>query len=110
MATSRPAPGGEEWGPWIRHDGKGCPVRPGTIVEVVCEDRFGFTMRQISCVSGGSYSSWDWGHFPELKKIIRYREKKPKGLQILQEQLSSLPAPEKTSDTAPEKVTIVDAA
>ncbi|WP_417280341.1 hypothetical protein [Celeribacter sp.] len=81
MATSNPGKG-TEWGPWIRHDGKGCPVRPGTLVEVVCEDRFGFTMRQLSIVCGGSYSSWNWTHFPELKRILRYREQKPKSLPM----------------------------
>ncbi|MGB3313726.1 MAG: hypothetical protein WBB85_04900 [Albidovulum sp.] len=90
MATSWQRDGGEEWGPWVIHDGKGCPVRPGTIVEVVCEDRFGFAMRQVSLVEGGSYSSWDWSHYPELKRIIRYREKKPKGLKLLESQIVTL--------------------
>lgn len=83
----------EEWGPWIRHDGRGCPVPTGTIVEVVCEDRFGYQKNEIARAMGGSYSSWDWSHFPELKKIVRYREKKPKGLQILTEVLRELDAP-----------------
>ncbi len=83
----------EEWGPWIRHDGRGCPVPSGTVVEVVCEDRFGFTMRAVTRVAGGAYSSWNWEHFPELKKIIRYRQKKPKGLQILEGVLKSIDAP-----------------
>ena len=87
--------GGEFWGPWVLHDGKGCPVPVGTIVEVVSEDRFGFAMRSISTVSGGSYSSWNWEHYPKLKRIIRYREKKPKGLQILEQNLvvKDVPAP-----------------
>jgi len=76
---------GETWGPWIQHDGGGCPVPAGTIVEVVCEDRFGFLHSQVGRTDGDSYSSWDWRHFPELKKIVRYREKKPKGLALLQE-------------------------
>lgn len=90
MSARSSDPGEDDWGPWIRHDGKGCPVRVGTIVEVVCEDRFGFTMRQIACVAGGSYSSWDWSHYPELKKIIRYREKRPKGLSILEGCMSEI--------------------
>jgi hypothetical protein len=84
MATSWQRQNGEEWGPWISHDGSGCPLRSGTIVEVVFQDGFGFSMRDIATVSGGSYSSWNWEHFPELKKIIRYREKKPKGMQMLE--------------------------
>ncbi len=75
----------EVWGPWVQHDGMGCPLPVGTIVEVVCEDRFGFIQSQAGKIDGDSYSSWDWSHFPELKKILRYREKKPKGLAMLQE-------------------------
>jgi len=90
MAKSWQREGGEEWGPWILHDGKGCPLPKGTVVEVVFEDRFGFAMRLVSRVEGGSYSSWDWRYHPELKKIIRYREKKPKGLSMLEEQLTPI--------------------
>lgn len=99
MATSWKHDGGEAWGPWIIHDGKGCPVRPGTVVEVVCEDRFGFSMRKISVAMGGSYSSWDWSHFPKLKRIIRYREKKPKGLGMLEAEMDTLHSP-----SAPDRV------
>ena len=96
MAVSWQKDGSESWGPWIMHNGKGCPLRPGTIVEVVCEDRFGFFMRHVSTVEGGDYSSWNWTHFPELKKITRYREKKPRGMQMLEEQMISLKTPSKT--------------
>ncbi len=92
MATGREQ-GGEGWGPWVIHDGKGCPVPVGTIVEVVFEDRFGFAMRGVSTVSGDPHSSWDWRYYPELKRIIRYREKKPRGLEMLREQLRELDVP-----------------
>ena len=75
------------------HDGKGCPLQAGTIVEVVCEDGFGFTMRQVAQVDGGRYSSWDWSHYPELKRILRYRERKPRGLSLLEGQLETLDTP-----------------
>ncbi|WP_141246560.1 hypothetical protein [Actibacterium ureilyticum] len=104
MASNWTQMGGEFWGPWVLHDGRGCPVPAGTIVEVVSEDRFGFAMRTISTVTGGSYSSWNWDHFPELKRIIRYREKKPKGLQILEEQLvvdDAPVAPSRPKDVTP---------
>lgn len=80
----------ETWGPWVMHDGRGCPVGAGTIVEVVYEDRFGYQNRQIGCTDGSSYSSWDWSFFPELKKIIRYRERKPKGLELLRDIAASI--------------------
>lgn len=83
---------GEEWGPWIVHDGRGCPLPAGTIVEAVSEDGFGFAMRHVATVAGGSYSSWNWAHYPELKRIIRYREKKPRGLSLLEDRLAELPS------------------
>ena len=73
----------EVWGPWAQHDGAGCPLPVGTVVEVVCEDRFGYLQSQIGRVDGDSYSSWDWSHFPELKKIVRYRKKNPEGIALL---------------------------
>ena len=83
----------DEWGPWRLHNGQGCPLRPGTIAEVVALDRFGFQLRRVTTVFGGSYSSWNWEYFPELKKIIRFREKRPKGLKILVEEMSKIDAP-----------------
>lgn len=78
------------WGPWIVHDGSGCPLPAGTIVEVVYEDRFGYKSASIGCTDGSGYSSWDWTYYPELKKILRYREKKPKALEQLRELVASL--------------------
>ena len=83
----------EAWGPWKSHDGRGCPVRPGTIVEVVFEDRFGYQNRAIGCTDGDSHSSWDWSFYPELKKIVRYRKKRPKGLEMLRGIVETLDTP-----------------
>jgi len=93
-----------EWGPWVMHDGLGCPVRRGTIVEVVFEDRFGYQNRTIACADGGDHSSWNWTFFPELKKIVRYREKKPKGLQMLQDIVAKTDVPAKPVLVGPPKV------
>ncbi|MBF9036228.1 hypothetical protein HKCCE2091_18440 [Rhodobacterales bacterium HKCCE2091] len=68
---------------------------------MVSEDGFGFAMSSIAVVMGGSYSSWDWRFYPELKKIIRYREKRPKGLQMLEQSL-------KEKSRAPRKPASVD--
>ncbi len=72
------------------HDGLGCPVKTGVIVDVVYEDAFGYRSQMITTVSGGSYSSWNWEFYPELKRILRYRERRPKGLQILDEILAEM--------------------
>lgn len=83
----------EEWGPWTSHDGSGCPFPAGTIVEVLFEDAFGYRSRTVATVTGGSYSSWNWETYPELKRIIRYREKRPRGMQILDAVLKDVDAP-----------------
>lgn len=93
--------GGEDWGPWVIHNGKGCPLPSGTIVEVVSEDGFGFARREIAAVTGGSYSSWNWKHYPELKRIIRFRARKPKGLVMLEEQMRDLDAPVPSKPVTP---------
>jgi len=85
------------WGPWIQHDGKGCPCPAGTMVEVVSEDRFGFLQSKIGRTDGDGYSSWDWQHFPVLKKIIRYREQKPRALEMLQDIARTVEAPQTPS-------------
>ena len=83
----------DEWSAWTIHDGRGCPLPAGTIVEVVSDDRFGFAGREMGQVSGSSESSWDWSHYPELKRIIRYRHKRPRGMAILREVLQTIDAP-----------------
>lgn len=85
-----------EWGPWVIHNGLGCPLRAGTIVEVCFQDAFGYTSTAVASVAGGDYSSWNWEHYPELKKIVRYREKKPRGLRMLRDRVAGLDAPKKT--------------
>lgn len=86
-------PNDEAWGPWVVHDGRGCPLPTGTIVEVVIEDRFGFAMREIGCVSGDVRSSWNWRFYPKLKRIIRYRQRKPGGMALLTQALETREAP-----------------
>lgn len=83
----------EEWGPWVVHDGTGCPLASGTIVEVRYQDAFGYKSNVVTTVTGGAFSSWNWEHYPELKKIVRYREKKPRGMSLLQGLLESLDSP-----------------
>ncbi|GGG63641.1 hypothetical protein GCM10011415_07630 [Salipiger pallidus] len=83
----------EDWSVWRLHDGKGCPLPPGTIAEVVSEDGFGYTARQVARVTGGGYSSWNWDHYPELKRITRYRVRKPRGLYLLEERMRDVKDP-----------------
>ena len=100
----------EEWGPWIEHDGKGCPCR-GEIVEAIWRHRDGRTYNYIEGESSvwlvppdaGSNprsSSWIWRLVNGLPHpmpggnsapIIRYRIRKPRGLTILEGLLENLP-------------------
>lgn len=85
--------GGEEWGPWIEHDGKGCPVPIGTVCHVVWLGGVE-TVKPIEGSKAWLWSSLDksgWSDFHV--PIIRYRIRKPRGLTILEELIADLPAP-----------------
>jgi len=97
----------EEWGPWIEHDGKGCPC-PGNFVEmVVVHARFRVVTQTVLreweakyCGVAGQNGggSWNWANYPELAKVVRYRIRKPRGMEILEEVLAKLPAPKEPVD------------
>lgn len=63
------------------------------MVQVVSEDAFGLTHRAIGLVSGGTCSSWFRENFPELWRRVSYREKRPKGMRILEDRLAETAAP-----------------
>ena len=82
----------EEWGPWIEHDGNGCPC-VGMMVEaeIVTIDRKQSSFRQ-ALVKGGP--QWVWKnaetvtretdtHIYVVGAVIRYRIRKPQALQDL---------------------------
>lgn len=77
-----------EWGPWIEHDGKGCPVK-GQFVHAVIRRRCGRIVhyRIIAGLTAGR--SWDWTTV--YNPVIRYRIRKPSALQQLKEMVESLP-------------------
>ncbi len=85
-----------EWGPWIEHDCKGCPVPIGVQVEV----EYPSGNRYISDNDdgpwwrGGGYRRWR-GQRAHWAPIIRYRIRKPRALLDLIELVENLPAPAK---------------
>lgn len=91
-----------EWGPWIEHDGKGCPC-VGQLVQIVERDHGVSPPRIAGAMFDGteswSGSGWHWAVIPygpdgvEWDPIIRYRIRKPRGLTILEQVLSDLPVP-----------------
>ena len=82
---------GEEWGPWVEHDGKGCPC-VGRYVQTVfdCRSRRDANPN-VKLINGGFGSegfaaggvSWYYGACGV--NIIRYRIRKPRGMTVLQE-------------------------
>ena len=88
------------WGPWVDHDGMGCPCE-GQYVQVECADGeltegvAGSKCRSEGVnVHRGFLSAWYWPNgTAEGKRIVRYRIRKPRGLAILQELIENLPAP-----------------
>jgi hypothetical protein len=90
----------EEWGPWIEHDGKGCPC-VGHYVHCMFDERvsgepdvFLGEVYYIAGSRGIECRSWDWSNSREFSRVIRYRIRKPRGLTILENLVATLDAPE----------------
>lgn len=95
----------EEWGPWLEHDGSGCPCI-GMVIEARWLTPFGESMR---CHTGERFfsaiggQSWFWTLFDgkpvcteqPWKPIIRYRVKRPRALLSMIEEAKKLDAPVK---------------
>ncbi len=77
----------EEWGPWIEHDGKGCPCL-GQVVHAVFKNG----AELIGVAGSRTGASWTWA-LQNGVPLVRYRIRKPRGLTILEELLADLPAP-----------------
>jgi len=94
----------QEFGPWIEHDGKGCPC-VGKMVEV---NRANGDISRFIAGSGTLYTArasahycanktgswWQWvSDYPVYGEIIRYRIRKPRALLDLIQMVADLPAP-----------------
>lgn len=94
----------DEWGPWIEHDGKGCPV-PGQFVRT--EDRGGIVIDHVALgvmiSRAGAARSWGrpcsrnlwlWGicEGASAREVVRYRIRRPKALRDLIDLVETLPA------------------
>lgn len=81
----------DEWGPWIEHGGRGCPLAAGAPVYVACADG----VQEDGTACGHSYSGWHWEYValmgrPGLR-VLRYRIRKPRGMVVLESLLVDLP-------------------
>jgi len=78
----------DEYGPWIEHDGLGCPC-VGAYVH--CVHDYGVYQKERWAIAGSEGGmSWDWSYLPKHTRIIRYRIRKPRGMYVLQEILLEL--------------------
>ena len=85
----------EEWGPWIEHDGKGCPVSIGVTIEVDGHDgEWGRIVRRVGTIAAADlvHSCWCRNHPFHGPNIILYRIRKPRGMTIL-ERIAADPEP-----------------
>lgn len=85
------SPDDEEWGPWVEHDGKGCPVPLGMFVRI--------DVGRHNIVGVGRYYDFlvhegtvAWSGWPY---VARYRIRKPRALRKLIRLVENLPAPER---------------
>lgn len=85
----------DEWGPWIEHDGRGCPVPTGTVVQGVGRDGSVevWAAGMVAIHPNGLRDGWSWrgSHFEHPLDVMRYRIRKPRGLLILESLLADLP-------------------
>ena len=74
----------EQWGPWIEHDGCGCPC-VGKFVEFEYKNgnRYQAIAEDGPWWRGGGRKSWK-GTRENWAPITRYRISKPRGLTILE--------------------------
>lgn len=78
----------EEWGPWIEHDGKGCPV-VGMYVRIRTASGFeieGVPSEKCAVPADGEATAWIWSSLPQSEaflRVIRYRLRRPSALRRL---------------------------
>lgn len=100
----------DDFGPWIDHDGMGCPVPVGTVVMCALVDPFlhqehvvvfteGQPWRQGTLWSDGSPEEWVWSDPPVCYdnhhevQIVAYRVQRPRAVRELVALIETLPVP-----------------
>lgn len=101
----------DEWGPWIKHDGRGCPcVGMWAQVEAENGETAEGIVRQTAAVPlPGRASRWIWADIPLYaysRRVIRYRIRRPKALRKMIDRAESLPlvAPKRVEPAGPLEV------
>lgn len=84
----------EDWGPWIEHDGRGAPR--GEYVQAQYEEPVSH-MTKLLVVRDDVLEGWvtkngkSWRWVDGFIKILRYRVRRPKALQLLRDIAASPP-------------------
>ena len=88
----------DEWGPWIKHDGKGCPCVGGYVQVELDSVPTGFNVHAIIIApkliemipqKTWRLGSWFWRY--GCSWVIRYRIRRPRGMEVLDAILADLP-------------------
>lgn len=72
------------WGPWIEHDGKGCPISIGEYFQLSCLFSDGHAKSGRGFMTDKFKAALIW-RMPEGVVSLHYRIRKPRGLTILEE-------------------------
>lgn len=94
------------WTAWRDHDGTGCPLPAGTVVEVKAELEPGIFKITIGTLTADE-PSWDWSNWQRpaggpgcrWARVIRYRWKRPDALERLR-QIAAAPPVLRTEEKA----------
>ena len=77
-----------EWGPWVEHDGQGCPLPEGTVIEGRYELNVGHFVQWVHPIPRRT-PSWDWRNWgrpysatdpSRVMALRRYRIRRPRAL------------------------------
>jgi len=85
--------GDVEWGPWVEHDGRGCPVRRGCRVEISVSHGVDVPKANRKQFGNKLHPAWSWALRPSAYRIVQYRLARPAVLRQLVDLVENPPAP-----------------
>lgn len=89
----------EQWGPWVKHDGTPRPDLCGCyLMAKLGHQRTGTTVFDEGIVAGCSNAAWDWELPPGTYKVLEFRIRRPRGLQLLEGLISDSARTPQVSD------------
>lgn len=110
--------GAGDWGPWVAHDGRGCPLQAGLVIHVVEEHGRGGLLPCGTLLEGEirvddavrQHPAWCWDNFGRARtyggargicgRVLRYRIRRPRALQQLIDRAAAPPAPGRQPEPA----------